>query len=78
MEAFEKGGSLGMLQVIGADKTLPIDIRVRALGLAVPYERPKLAMTATTTMPKLFDILEEARRRRVIEHEPEPSPPDAA
>ena len=77
MEAFEKGGSLGMLQAIGADKSLPIELRVRALTAAVPYERPKLTMTATTTMPKLFDILEEAKKRqRVIEHEPEP--PDAA
>jgi hypothetical protein len=79
MEAFEKGGSLGMLQAIGADKSLPIELRVRALTAAVPYERPKLTMTATTTMPKLFDILEEAKKRqRVIEHEPEAPGPDAA
>ena len=48
MEGFEKGGSLGILQAIGSDKTLPIDVRVRALTAAVPFERPKLSMTATT------------------------------
>jgi hypothetical protein len=41
MEAFDKNGSLGMLQAIAADKSLPAEIRVRALGLLLPYERPK-------------------------------------
>jgi hypothetical protein len=41
MQAFEKGGSLGILQAIGADKSLPIEVRVRALQACVPYERPK-------------------------------------
>jgi hypothetical protein len=72
MEAFERGGSLGILQMIGADKTLPIEIRMRAAGLAVPYEKPKLSMTATVQHRPLFDILEEAhqRRRKVIEAPP--------
>jgi hypothetical protein len=43
MEAFEKGGSLGILQLIAADKNLPVEIRMRAAGLAVPYERAKPA-----------------------------------
>jgi hypothetical protein len=69
MEAFERGGSLGILQMIGADKSLPIEIRMRAAGLAVPYEKPKLSMTATVNHRPLFDILEEARlkERKVIE-----------
>jgi hypothetical protein len=73
MDAFERGGSLGILQMIGADKSLPIEIRMRAAGLAVPYERPKLSMTATASGGrKLFDILEEARlrERKVIEAPP--------
>jgi hypothetical protein len=41
MEAFEKNGSLGILQLIAHDKNLPVEIRMRAAGLAVPYERPK-------------------------------------
>ena len=43
MEAFEKGGSLGILQAIASDKNLPVEIRVRAAGLAVPCERAKPA-----------------------------------
>jgi hypothetical protein len=41
MDAFERRGSLGLLQQIGADKSLPIGVRVRALGLAAPYETSK-------------------------------------
>jgi hypothetical protein len=72
--AFEEGGSLGMLQVIGADKSLPIEIRIRALGLAVPYERPKLSAVMTAQAPvKLFDILERSRNAgKVIEQAPGP------
>ena len=72
MASFEKGGSLGILQAIGADKSWPIEIRVRALQAAVPFERPKLSMTATVQHRPLFDILEEARlkERRVIEAPP--------
>ena len=47
MEGFAKGGSLALLQAIGADRSWPIDGRVRALQAAVPFERPKLSMTAT-------------------------------
>ena len=72
MEGFAKGGSLGLLQAIGADRSWPIDVRVRALQAAVPFERPKLSMTATVNHRPLFDILEEARlkERKVIEAPP--------
>jgi hypothetical protein len=76
LEGFEKGGSLGILQSIGADKSWPIEVRVRALQAAVPFERPKLSMTATTNARPLFDILEAARLkdRRVIEAPPPAEP----
>jgi hypothetical protein len=77
MEAFEKGGSLGILQMIASDKNLPVEIRIRAAGLAVPYEKPKLSMTATTRVVTLYDVLERAKQRereKVIEHEPDPRP----
>jgi hypothetical protein len=82
MEGFAKGGSLGLLQSIGADESWPIEVRVRALQAAVPFERPKLSMTATVQHRPLFDILEEARLRdrKVIEApsiEPAPEPPAA-
>jgi hypothetical protein len=72
MEGFEKGGSLGILQAIGADKSWPVEVRVRALSAAVPFERPRLTVNATANAPKLFDILEAAhqRNRKVIEAPP--------
>jgi hypothetical protein len=41
MEAFDKNGSLGILQQIAYDKNLPVEIRLRALNILMPYERPK-------------------------------------
>jgi hypothetical protein len=79
MEGFEKGGSLGILQAIGADKSWPIEIRVRALTAAVPFERPKLSMIATASGHKLYDVLENAKRRqKLIEAKPADDGPDAA
>ena len=70
MGAFEENGTLGILQQMAHDTRLPAEIRIRAAGLAVPFERPKLSMTATTSVP-LYDLLE-ARRRKVIDHTPTP------
>ena len=73
MAAFEERGTLGILQMMAHDKNLPPEIRVRAAGLAVPFERPKLSVTATASIP-LYDLLEERRRKaKVIEHAPDPS-----
>lgn len=41
MMAFNKNGSLGMLQLIAHDSNLPVEIRLRALSILLPYERPK-------------------------------------
>jgi len=62
MTAFDERGSLGILQQIAHDKRLPPETRIRAAGLAVPFERPKLALTATATVP-LYDLLQERRRQ---------------
>jgi hypothetical protein len=70
LAALEKGGSLGLLQAIGADKSLPIEIRVRALGLAVPFERPKLSMSASVQRVSLYNVLEGPRPARTIEAKP--------
>ena len=73
MTAFDERGSLGILQVMAADQSLSAETRIRAASAAVPYERPKLSVTATTTVP-LYDLLEEHRRKaKVIEHEPKPA-----
>ena len=70
MTAFDQNGALGILQMMAHDATLSPEVRIRAAGLAVPFERPKLSVTATTSVP-LYDLLE-ARRRKVIEHDPSP------
>jgi hypothetical protein len=70
MGAFEENGTLGILQLMAHDTRLPAEVRIRAAGLAVPFERPKLSMTATTSVP-LYDLLE-ARRRKLIDHTPTP------
>jgi hypothetical protein len=73
MTAFDERGSLGILQLIAHDKRLPPETRIRAAGLAVPFERPKLQVTATATVP-LYDLLQERRRQgEIIEHDPKPA-----
>jgi hypothetical protein len=72
MTAFDENGTLGVLQHLAHDKTLPPEVRIRAAGLAVPYEKPKLSMAVTTSVP-LFELLEARRRKgEVIEHDPDP------
>ena len=72
MTAFDENGTLGILQMMAHDQNLPPEVRIRAAGLAVPFERPKLSVTATTSAP-LFDLLEAKRRKgKVIEHAPAP------
>jgi hypothetical protein len=71
--AFEEGGTLGILQMMAHDASLDPQVRIRAASAAVPFERPKLSVTATTTVP-LFDLLEARRRKgKVIEHAPAPA-----
>jgi hypothetical protein len=70
MTAFDERGSLGILQVMAADKSLSPEARIRAASAAVPFERPKLSVTATTSVP-LYDLLQERRRKdKTIEHDP--------
>lgn len=79
MTAFDDNGTLGILQMMAHDSNLAPEVRIRAAGLAVPFERPKLSVTATTTVP-LYDLLEAKRRKgKTIEHAPgnDPSPPAA-
>ena len=48
--------------------------RIKAAGLAVPFERPKLSVTATTSV-RLYDLLEARRQKpKVIEHQPSDDP----
>ena len=77
--AFEADGSLGILQLMSRDMTLPPEIRVRAASAAVQYERAKPPSTSTTVSVSLFQLLEEKRRAKgagakIIEHhDPQPA-----
>jgi hypothetical protein len=62
LEAFEKNGSLGILQTIAADKNLPPEIRVRAAGLAVPFERGR---PATVNVVGVVDFRERVKAARL-------------
>ena len=84
VSAFDSNGTLGVLQSIAHDKSLPPELRARAAGLAVPYEKPKLSMAVTASVP-LYDLLEARRLKgKVIEQDGKvieqqaPEPPPAA
>jgi hypothetical protein len=69
--AFDADGTLGVLRRIAHDGNLPPELRVKAAAAAVPYEKPKLSVTAKASVVSLYDILEKKRLERMIEHEPE-------
>jgi hypothetical protein len=71
--AFAEGGTLGVLQRLAHDPAVDPNLRCKAAGLAVPFERPKLSMTAAVQPVKLFDILEARKAKgKVIEQAPAP------
>jgi hypothetical protein len=79
--------SLELLQSIYRDETQSLHVRMRAAAIALPFESPKLAVTASIPLDETFaGLLDRARKRsaRVIaapiearpEPEPEKPPPD--
>jgi hypothetical protein len=68
--------ALTVLQLIYNDRKASDAARTKAASAAISFERPKLAITATTSA-SLFDLLEARRRKangpRVIEHDPPPA-----
>jgi hypothetical protein len=71
----DERGTLLVLQRIAHDEQVPLAIRVKAAGLAVGYERPRVSVTAHTNGVDLFAVLEtrrmEKRLPKVIEHQPD-------
>ena len=65
-------GSLGLLQSIYRSPAMPLSVRMRAAATALPFEFPKLAVTASFNGEAFADMMERANRRsaKVIEHEP--------
>jgi hypothetical protein len=72
------GDSLELLQAVYRDPAEPLARRMRAAIAALPFERPKLAVTVTTSSEDLAARLEAMRRRgsaqpKLIEHRAEPA-----
>jgi hypothetical protein len=75
MSAFDSNGALGVLQKIMHDEDIKTELRIKAAGLAVNFERPRPA-SQTNVSFKLFDYLENDRLKKmaaadaakVIEH----------
>lgn len=65
-------GSLGLLQSIYRSSAMPLSVRMRAAVEALPFEHPKLAITASFNGGDFAAQMEKAFQRsaKVIEHEP--------
>jgi hypothetical protein len=72
--------ALELFQVIYQNADLPLRTRMQAARDAIPFESPKLAVTASMPVDESFAaLLDRARKRsdkvRVIEARPEPERP---
>jgi len=75
--------SFDLLQAVYRDETLPLYTRMRAAAMALPFEHPKLAVTALVPddgrfAEQLERAIERSQAVRVITVEPEPPPPQAS
>ena len=82
IEIKQEATSLDLLQAVYRNPDVPLSVRMRAAGMAIPYEFPKLSVVASVNDPAAFaDRLEAAIRRsginprvieqqRTIEHQP--------
>jgi hypothetical protein len=76
----DERGTLLVLQRIAHDERVPLAIRVKAAGLAVGYERPKVSVTTHANGVDLFAVLESRRlgKRSIKLIDQQPNPPSAA
>jgi hypothetical protein len=69
--------ALGFLRAVYLNRTLPLPLRMRAAETALPFEKPKLAVTAIVDGGDFADRLDRALLRsaepqpKVIEHSPQ-------
>ena len=74
MMSLEEEGvtSLKFLQTIYRNPEVPLPVRMKAAAIAIEYELPRLAVTATVNAGDFADQLERAidRSRKVIEAKP--------
>lgn len=74
----ENGTSLDLLRAIYRSVTLPLSTRMRAAGMALQFEHPKLSVTAQVNSEDFAAAMERATRRsakaieqsKAIEHRP--------
>jgi hypothetical protein len=59
-ETLEADNSLELLRSVYRNPTVPLSTRMRAAGMAIPYEFPKLAVTAVVTDQSFSERLERA------------------
>ena len=74
------GDALGFLRAVYLNPSLPLPIRMRAAEAALPFEKPKLAVTAHIDpggdwAERLGRAVERSNAARLIEHAPAPPPP---
>jgi hypothetical protein len=77
-EVAPEATSLDLLQAVYRNPDVPLSVRMRAAGMAIPYEFPKLSVVASVSDPAAFaERLERAIQRSgirplMIEHAPQP------
>jgi hypothetical protein len=69
-----EANSLDFLQACYRNPTLPLSTRMRAAGLALPFELPKLAVTAVLSNQEDFATILDRRIARAREMRQLPSP----
>ena len=79
VEVEPQATSLDLLQAVYRNPQVPLSVRMRAAGMAIPYEYPKLSVVASVNDPDRFaERLERAIARSgvklTIDHEPQPRP----
>jgi hypothetical protein len=87
LEIGPDGTSLTLLQQVYRNPTLPLPTRMRAAGMALQFEHPKLAVSANVPWDhefgfRLDQAIERSATPKVIEHQPSkidppPQPPQS-
>jgi hypothetical protein len=76
LEIPENGTSLDLLQAIYRSSSLPLPMRLRAAGLAIQHEHPRLMATAQINEGSFAELLERRLKRvaeaKLIEANPQP------
>jgi len=69
------GISLDLLRAVYRNSSIPLSVRIRAAGLAIPYDTPRLMVTAQVNENNFAELLDRRLRRmeeaKLIEHQPQ-------